>query len=240
MMAGGAWIEAAGRAVLRLRWLALPPACRACGDLLEPLAGPRPGFPYLCPACHAALPWRSESFAPLSGGPLDGMWAAWRYEDPVRRWIWALKYGRRDGWAVCLGALTARLGAAPAPGPTWDVIAPVPLHRRRLRERGFNQSLLLAHHWRAGRAAAGLPVPKLAAGALARTRHTRPQMELGASERQANVAGAFTLAGQGGVRGARVLLVDDVMTTGATLNECARALKAGGAASVDALVLAKA
>jgi predicted amidophosphoribosyltransferase len=65
-------------------------------------------------------------------------------------------------------------------------------------------------------------------------------MELGASERQANVAGAFTLAGQGGVRGARVLLVDDVMTTGATLNECARALKAGGAASVDALVLAKA
>jgi len=221
-----------------LRWMAQPPACRDCNRMLEPLEGIGPGFPYLCPSCHATLPWRVESRAQSAEGSLDGVWAAWRYEDPVRHWIWALKYGRHDGWAVCLAALSARRGGDVA-DHAWDFAVPVPLHPRRLRQRGFNQSLLLAHHWRQARLAAGLSVPRIAPNMLLRTRHTRPQMELDAVERQANVAGAFACARSLGIRGARVLLVDDVMTTGSTLIQCAMALKASGARSVGALVLAK-
>jgi ComF family protein len=114
-----------------------------------------------------------------------------------------------------------------------DLLVPVPLDRGRGRERGYNQSALLAEP--IGRAL-GLP---LLAGALRRTRATRPQVGLSARERRANVRGAFACADPSAVEGRRVLVVDDVMTTGATLEACADALTAAGAAVVYGLVVAR-
>ena len=114
-----------------------------------------------------------------------------------------------------------------------DVIIPVPLHKRRLRERGYNQSALLAE-----RLGAALQVPVLH-HELYRNRYTMSQTRLDAQARSRNVAGAFSCAGSG-VHDRRILLVDDVCTTGATLNACALAIREGGAQSVWALTVARA
>jgi ComF family protein len=113
-----------------------------------------------------------------------------------------------------------------------DLVIPVPLHPSRQRERGFNQAGLLASVL-AERA--GLPLNDVQ---LSRTRATPPQVGLGAEERKANVQDAFTWRGSG-LEGLRILLIDDVCTTGATLEACAVALAAGGAKSVWALTLAR-
>ena len=114
-----------------------------------------------------------------------------------------------------------------------DLLIPVPLHPRRLRERGYNQSLLLAEQL-ARRV--GLPVDQ---AALRRVKHTRPQVGLGARERQENVADAFECVSSS-LAGQRVVLIDDVCTTGNTLEACSQALKAQGVRSVWALTLARA
>ena len=115
-----------------------------------------------------------------------------------------------------------------------DRVMPVPLHRTRLRTRGFNQALLLA-------AAVGRRFSlELDYDNLVRIRATRPQVELNGPERTQNVRGAFELRRPDAVAGMRLLLVDDVFTTGATLNECSRVLKEAGAASVIAFTLARA
>jgi len=115
-----------------------------------------------------------------------------------------------------------------------DMIMPVPLHRTRLRTRGFNQSLLLAHQ--VGRHK-GI---RLVMDNLVRVRATRPQVELNGIERKRNVAGAFLVRRPEEVRERHILLVDDVFTTGATLEECASTLKESGASRVTALTLARA
>lgn len=113
-----------------------------------------------------------------------------------------------------------------------DVLVPVPLHSRRLRERGYNQSLLLA------REIAKLTGLQVVEG-LVRTRYSQPQVKTpGAAARRENVRGAFSCE-HDGVRGCRVLVIDDVVTSGATLDECARALKARDAQSVWGLTLAR-
>jgi ComF family protein len=119
--------------------------------------------------------------------------------------------------------LTARL----------DMVMPVPLHTKRLRMRGFNQALLLAVG-----AAERFNIP-LVYDNLVRVRYTRPQVELSGLERTANVQGAFQLARPDAVEDKRILLVDDVYTTGSTMNECAKVLKDTGAAAVIVLTLAR-
>lgn len=113
----------------------------------------------------------------------------------------------------------------------FDLLVPVPLHPSRLRERGYNQALLLA---REVSTASGRPV----AEPLSRRFATKPQWNLGRSARRANLSGSFAAA-RGSMKGLRVLLVDDVCTTSATLEECAKALRRAGAASVNALVFAR-
>lgn len=235
---------------LRAHLLLFPPTCWDCGRLLPPARrAASPGAGLLCPACHAALPWLRAS--DLAGAPPDvaRLWAACRYGAPVDGWIQLFKYDRRDALVRLLATLLRDGPAARGALAGADVVVPVPLHRRRLWQRGFNQSLLLAHALRrAARASAdgsaAPPLPALRADLLVRHRYTRPQVRMSAEERRRNVADAFSLHSRlhGALPrpGLRVLLVDDVSTTGATLSACARVLRAGGAARVEALVIAHA
>jgi len=153
------------------------------------------------------------------------------YDGQLRLIIHALKYDRRRSLARRLASLMRERGADVLAGA--DCLVPVPLHWRRLRLRGFNQAADLA-------AGVGLPVAR----ALRRVRPTRPQAELPASRRYQNLRGAFAPARRSGQRrevaGKCVVLVDDVVTTGATLDGCARVLQAEGAREVRALTVARA
>ncbi len=189
-----------------------PPRCAACDDVLGPGAA---GF---CDACAPLLepaPGELPRAALLYGGPLA---------DALRRF----KYGGRSELASVLAPLL--LDEASAVARDVSAVVPVPLHARRERERGFNQSALLA---RPIARMFGLP---FAPGALRRVRHTPPQASLDMKRRLSNVRAAFRAVGPAPKR---VLLIDDVRTTGSTLAECARALRAGGAARVYSLVLAR-
>jgi ComF family protein len=172
----------------------------------------------MCGKCRASPPpWDSFAFY----GPYHGLLG-----DLIRDY----KFNSRLGLTRLLSSLviyTAKEG-----GLAPEVIAPVPLHRRRLRERGFNQSLELA------KPLAAVLDAKLAPGALERSSFTTPQVKLKAAERKHNVKGAFAAHGPS-VKGRSVLLVDDIMTTGGTLVECAKILRRAGAARVDVLVLAR-
>jgi ComF family protein len=169
-----------------------------------------------------------------AGAPLLKVRAAALHTHPLREAIHALKYDGRTG----LAPLLARYLVAAYADPLWrtlprpiDAVTPVPLHAARLAERGYNQSSLLAA---AFCAATGLP---LQTGWLARSRETRPQVGLGPAERQINVDGAF--AADPAVAGKVILLIDDVLTTGATLAACASAADAQGAFAVYGLTLAQ-
>jgi len=144
------------------------------------------------------------------------------------------KYRRQPGLGRGLGRLITDNHCAGIDPEGFDVVIPVPLHVRRLRERGFNQSLLLA---RAVATAGGIQVDFLS---LRRERDTPPQTLMGRKERQANIRGAFAVVHRDRLRDREILLIDDVYTTGSTLAECARALLDGGAARVGVLTLARA
>lgn len=151
--------------------------------------------------------------------------------NPLIEVLARFKYARDISLAPVLSAV---LVEAPPLLPAHDLIVPIPLHPDRLRWRGFNQAVPLA---RALGRISGRPVNPLA---LSRHRPTPPQVGLGAVDRRRNVRGAFAVRQPAQVRGRTVLLVDDVMTTGATAHECARVLHTAGARAVDVVVLARA
>ncbi|MBI2369738.1 MAG: ComF family protein [Deltaproteobacteria bacterium] len=195
------------------------PWCLACG---EPFAGEK-GVSHICGACERRPP------------PFHRARSLFAYEGPVLAAVHRFKYRRLTALAEPLGRLMAdALPTLLETDPT-TVLVPVPLHRRRLRQRTFNQALLLA---RAISHRLKLPVEYRA---LARTRWTRPQVGLSLPERRSNVQGAFTVPPhrRQRVEGRHVLLIDDLSTSGSTGSACAAALVAGGARQVDCFTLAR-
>lgn len=222
------WRAGATRLLDAVVSVLLAPACAACGVTLDsPTDGP------VCRGCWTAVQ-RSPSPLPIRGGPLIAtISAAADYDGPITGIIQALKYEGRLSLAAPLGALMRERGPEVLDGATCTV--PVPLHPWRRLTRGFNQSTSLATH---------LHLPLV--HALWRPRATAPQAGLHAAERRRNVRGAFALApwlrapALATLRGSIVVLVDDVHTTGATLDACAAVLREAGVREVRALTVARA
>lgn len=230
--------------------LLYPATCCGCS-----VSTPRPGF---CLRCRTAIRTPRSPLCVVCGVPF-GTAAAGDYrcghclnhgfgfgqaracalydaadtgQHPLKAVLQRYKYNREVGLARPLAQLLFE--RCPVAVGAYELIMPVPLHVARLRWRGFNQAHLLVKPL-ARRA--GVPLDALS---LERVRPTRPQVELTETERRRNVAHAFHVTRPERVRQRRILLVDDVYTTGATVDECSRALKRAGAASVDVLVLARA
>ena len=181
----------------------------------------------MCEACWAGIRLAPQLNERYSSHAVDWACAVDRYEGRMKDIIHSLKYERRRSIAPPLGALMRECGAELLRDA--DVVVPVPLHPRREYERGFNQAHDLA-------AQLGLPVASM----LARVKHTHSQIELPKHERQQNVKGAFAWIDEPSGSSIRVaVLVDDVSTTGATLESCARVLKANGVKEVRAVTAAR-
>ncbi|MGQ9696952.1 MAG: ComF family protein [Armatimonadota bacterium] len=201
--------------------------CQSCIQLVSPVPEPHCdvcGQPYvlgICPECTAQPP----AFLRARAAAL--------FDGVLRDAIHALKYEARPNLAAPLGKLlSAYVLAHPEPTEV-DAVVPVPLHRQRERRRGFNQSALLAQH-----IADVLGVPLLER-VLIRCANTPPQVGLDRAQRRTNVASAFQVPDTSQVAGLRLLLVDDVMTTGATCGAASEALLAAGARSTQVLTLAR-
>ncbi len=230
----------------RLLDLVLPPGCLSCGRPVATAGA-------LCSPCWGAIRWIERPYCErlaipfgyeIGAGalsaeaiadppPFGRMRAVCIYGAEAGAIVQGLKYNDRTDLAKPIARMMARaLGSL---ADEIDVVVPVPLHPRRLWQRRFNQSAMIGE---ALAAAIGRP---FAPGLLARIRATRQQVGLKASERARNVEGAFRVpaAAAAAVQGRRVLLVDDVYTTGATVKAATRALKRGGAAAVEVAVFAR-
>ncbi len=187
-----------------------------------------PALPRSCPRCALPSPAGAVCGSCLTHPPhFDATLALWRYEFPCDGLVQALKYRGR----LALAGFFAR-SLASRPMPEVDLIVPMPLHPKRLAERGFNQAFEIARGL-----ARHLRRPVEPRGVL-RVKDTLPQTDLPYEERAKNVRGAFLCKPD--LSGASVAVLDDVMTTGATLDELARALKRAGATRVENLVIARA
>jgi ComF family protein len=220
--------QGAANSLIALRELAFPPGCAACG---EGLNGDGP----FCDACADQVKFLKNPKHSLSGDTAQSFESAYAlavYGGPVGKALRGFKYNRRLAAGAALAGWISR--ETPA---AWlsniEILAPVPLHPRRLLNRGFNQAVLL---FRPLSQEFGIP---LIYDLLARLRNTTPQVDLPPQDRLGNVAGAFGVRRPGQALGRRVLVVDDVYTTGATVRECARILKEAGADEVHVLTLAQ-
>jgi ComF family protein len=225
-----------------------PPLCHVCRTHI-PDAGPL----HICPDCRIQFTAIASPLCPLCGIPftgagsdhlcgpcitnhshIDAARAAYVYEGACRSMIHTFKYGNKTHLRRPLALLTVQQLDEFVRSRTPDMIIPVPLHRKRLRNRGFNQAILLGEFF-----SSQWNIP-LVRHNLCRNRWTEPQINLVASARRENVKGAFTVQNEAELQGRRVLLVDDVCTTGSTVEECAVVLKSAGAADVSVLTVARA
>jgi len=213
---------------------AIPFFCTTCWNDFSAISGPacpHCGKPFESPETLTHSPDHECSSCRQTPPQCDQIVSVGYYEGTLREAIHQFKYRpcRSLGKPLAQWMLNnIRLVSG------LDCIMPVPLHRKRLRQRGFNQALLLSH---AVSDAYGI---RLSIDNLLRIRYTRPQVELSGQERIANVEGAFSLHHPQDINGANILLVDDVFTTGSTINECSKVLKKAGAERVNALTLARA
>ena len=189
------------------------PLCACCGVMFAERDGPD----HLCGECQADPP------------PFARARAAALYDGPVTQAITRFKFSRQMAFLPVMQhwlkrPLCLEMAAAA------DLLAPVPLHPKRIKHRGFNQALLLAQ---------AFPQAPVAREAVVRTRHTPPQVGLKPKERRDNVKGAFSVPDPALVKGKHVLLVDDLYTTGATVKECAKVLRKAGASRVEVLTVAR-
>ncbi len=209
------------------------PFCGGCRARVRPVASP------LCPSCGIPYP-TDEGPDHLCGRcllkrpPVHAARSYGVYEAVLHDAVHAFKYGGNLTLGERLGRLMADHDYPSFRIEDYELIVPVPLHPRRLRQRGFNQSVLLAREISRQR---GIPLDFLV---LRRIVDTESQAGLKKDERRSNMKSAFSVPDPGRIRGRRILLVDDVHTTGSTLGECARTLLKGGAESVGALTLARA
>jgi ComF family protein len=190
--------------------LITPPVCDICGDPLSPLVDPP-----VCSHCasHPRMITRTRAIG--------------EYDGTLRELIHALKYQQRHSIANGLAVLMRESGSPVLNGA--DCVVPVPLHPRRERTRGFNQARELARR-----------LGPLVLEPVVRIKHTVPQVELAADQRHANLRGAFRMRKRAvNLKGMRVVLVDDVSTTGATLEACAMVLKEAGVEEVHAITAAR-
>jgi len=223
--------------------VALPPLCAVCR---EPVEGSG-----LCPTCWSKLSFITRPYCerlgiPFQYDPGPGVLsmeaiaappaynrarAAVRFDEISRALVHALKYSDRLDLAPMMGRWVGHAGRELLAEA--DALVPVPLHWRRQWARRFNQSAMLAA---AVSAETGVPI---AAGALKRVKATVQQVGLSRTERASNIQGAFKVPEKAAVAGRRLVLIDDVLTSGATVDGCARALNRAGAANVDVLVFAR-
>ena len=227
--------------------LLFPPLCHSCKTFI-----PKAGELFICADCLTKItflvtplcsvcgtPFKTESGLDhvcgvcLTHPPFHICRSATLFSGPVQELIHRFKYGHRVHLSQPLGLLTARALAAFCSEAAPDLIVPVPLHRKRLRQRGYNQSQLiggvLAKQWK---------VP-LEVRNLRRVRWTEPQTSLHAEDRRVNVRDAFAVRDPRRMEGKRVLLVDDVLTTGSTMRACAEALRQAGVTDVFAVTVAR-
>ena len=207
--------------------LIFPPKCPFCQTVLDDPRAP------LCPVCQPLLPWLNEKDTFRKVEHTEGCWSALEYRDAVRESVHRFKFSPISAYGQSLGLLVAQC-AQNQSGIKADCVTWVPLSRKRRRERGFDQAQLMANE--VGKLL-GVPVERL----LVKKRETKRQSRLTEhSQRKANVLGAYEVSTNYALLGKRILLVDDVVTSGATLSACALALKQAGAAQVWCVTLAQA
>jgi len=232
----------------RLFQFFLPPLCHCCGKYLEE------GRQGICPACLSEIQWIEPPFCSICGIPFISKEvdnhpcgpctvkrkyftmarASGYYEGALREAIHRWKYEGKIHITPFLGDWMAEELYRYWDSDLFDFLISVPLHIKRLRERGFNQALLLVKELNRR---TGIPYRN---NLLKKQRPTIPQVNLSGREREREVRGSFYLIEKEVVEGKSILLVDDVYTTGATVNECSKVLLAGGAKQVDVLTLAHA
>lgn len=229
-----------------LQELIFPSYCLECDQRL-----PCRELPVLCNDCLADISFLSSPACPCCGMPFlsghdhfcglclkntfafDRARAAMQYKKPVTSLISALKFnGTLTGLATLAHLAVNSPGIKDLHEP--DMILPVPLHIRRLRERQFNQALVIGKSCFPGYRS------RIHTGVLVRHRATSPQTSLNGAARRKNLAGAFSLTNPETVRNKTILLIDDVLTTGSTVNECARVLRRAGARRIEVFTLARA
>jgi competence protein ComFC len=200
--------------------LIFPPACVTCDDI----GG------YICLKCYQSMKFFREDIPiDLSSPSLDSLHACTLYESTGKNFIKTYKFGCAYALAPTIGEIMFEQMKK----PPIDLLVPIPLHRSRIRERGFNQAELIAKHlsrrW-------NIPLHN----ALIRSRATSPQAQLDRQERLTHLSDAFTMSPSSveHIRDKVIGLIDDVATTGTTLNECAKVLKKCGAKNVDGIVFA--
>ena len=236
------WLAKAARWMFELM---LPPRCAGCGCPVD-------ANHTLCPACFGNLDFITPPLCPCCGVPLPAAGSPYLicarcletkdrhldfarsrvvYNSGAMRLIFAFKYHDRTELAPLMAKFIRGIPGLDLGGLA--LVTGVPLHRSRLRERKYNQSMMLAREF------ADLAGLRCCPDIVVRSRATPPQTELDYRRRQQNVKGAFRVPHPDAVKGQGVLLIDDVITTGAKLEECARALKKAGAAKVAALTFAR-